>query len=72
MSNNKLSGAQRRKLQKEKDDKHNDLMVKMKKLDNFFNVLPSNSNKILSETTPSSPSSVIESNDSNVAGRLFS
>lgn len=35
----KLSGAQKRKLQKEKDDKHNGVMKKVKKLNNLFNVL---------------------------------
>lgn len=70
MSNSKLSGAQRRKLQKEKDDKHNNVMTKVKKLDHFFNVLPSNESKISksSEATPSSSSSVTESDDSNVKG----
>ena len=67
MSNSKLSGAQRRKLQKEKDDKHNNVMTKVKKLDHFFNVLPSNESKS-SEATPSSTSSVTKSDDSNVKG----
>ncbi|KAL4084012.1 hypothetical protein QTP88_029328 [Uroleucon formosanum] len=68
MSNSKLSGAQRRKLQKEKDDKHNNVMTKVKKLDHFFNVLPSNVSKTSksNEAAPSSTSSVTESDDSNV------
>ncbi|KAL4126405.1 hypothetical protein QTP88_010627 [Uroleucon formosanum] len=68
MSNSKLSGAQRRKLQKEKDDKHNNVMTKVKKLDHFFNVLPSNVSKTSksNEAAPSSTSSVTESDDSYV------
>ncbi|KAL4153946.1 hypothetical protein QTP88_001779 [Uroleucon formosanum] len=68
MSNSKLSGVQRRKLQKEKDDKHNNVMTKVKKLDHFFNVLPSNVSKTSksNEAAPSSTSSVTESDDSNV------
>jgi len=70
MSNSKLSGAQRRKLQKEKDDKHNNVMTKVKKLDHFFNVLSSNVSKTSksNEAAPSSTSSVTESDDSNVKG----
>jgi len=70
MSNSKLSGAQRRKLQKEKDDKHNNVMTKVKKLDHFFNVLPSNVSKTSksNEAAPSSTSSFTESDDSNVKG----
>lgn len=70
MSNSKLSGAQRRKLQKEKDDKHNNVMTKVKKLDHFFNVLPSNVSETSksNEAAPSSTSSVTESDDSNVKG----
>lgn len=74
VSNSKLSGAQRKKLQKGKYDKHNGVIKIVKKLDNFRNVLLSNPSKItrLNETTPSYPSSVIKSEDSNVASSFFS
>lgn len=39
VSTSKLSGAQKKKLQKEKDDKYNGVMEKVKKLNNYFNVL---------------------------------
>lgn len=38
MSKCKSSGAQRRKLQNEKYDEHNDVIKKAKKLDGLFNV----------------------------------
>lgn len=45
MLNSNLSSAQKSQLPKEKNDKHNVVMKKVKKLDHFFNVLPSNASK---------------------------
>lgn len=42
MSNSKSSDPHRSKLQKEKDNKHNNVLKKVKKFDHLFNVLPSN------------------------------